>query len=209
MNEELLKKAMDLFDTPEKWNAFLELCKLVDKDKGILPPLWWKKLQTEVYNRELRYLSHEMPDWDIYVWGHWDIKWFIRGEDEKKIGSYSSLLIHFYAWLNGTIRVTYDKLNVDKVNKLINNNPRFDVIKTCFDRNDFDTDKFNANTIAIEKGNFVFESPFDRNFPDSQILCWYAGNRTKEFADQIIAKVRKFQTQEITDLFKEINKNCR
>ncbi|MFH6992416.1 hypothetical protein [Flavobacterium sp. FlaQc-48] len=40
-------------------------------------------------------------------------------------------------------------------------------------------------------------------------LSWYAGNKTEEFADQLIAKVRKFQTPEITELFKEINGKCK
>ena len=41
------------------------------------------------------------------------------------------------------------------------------------------------------------------------MLSWYAGNRTRDFADQIKAKVRKFQTPEITKLFQEINRKCK
>lgn len=43
------------------------------------------------------------------------------------------------------------------------------------------------------------------NYPQ---VCWYAGNRTEAFANQLIKKVRQLQTPEITAIFEEINKKC-
>ena len=189
MNEELIQKAMAMFNTPEKWVAFTDL---VDK-QNVFQERWWKNLQAEVYQRETQTGN---PDWDIKIWGNWDIKWFIRGENEN------SLAIHFWADFF-RIFSNYGFLDTEKVNKLIEDQ-RFNIIKTSFDR----IDGSDWATIGWEIRNFSFGTDYDGKFPHHRILSWYAGNRTKEFADQLIAKVRKFQTPEITALFKEINKEC-
>lgn len=190
MNEELLQQAMLLFDTAEKWNAFVELL----NRNGEIQTRWWKSLQNAVYQRELK---ESNPDWDIYIWNNSDIKWFIKGE------SPNSLVIHF----SGEYFRTFSNagaLEFNKVNELIKD-PRFDCIRNAFDR----IDGTNHETIAWEHRNFSFGTIFVCKFPDHRTLSWYAGNRTEEFADQIIRKVRRLQTPEITDLFREINQKCR
>ncbi|MEN9301790.1 MAG: hypothetical protein RL264_219 [Bacteroidota bacterium] len=190
MNEELLQKAMQLFDSAEKWNSFIEL---VNKNNEI-QSRWWKKLQLEVFDREQKNGNSE---WDIIIWYNWDIRWFIKGEPNNTI------CIHF--WGDG-FRVFYNwgGLDIEKVNELIKD-PRFDKIKSCMDR----IEGSDNVTICWENRNFGFDTPYDFCFPNSQTLSWYAGNETMKFADQLIAKVRKFQTPEITQLFKEINEKCK
>ena len=190
MNEELIQKAMQMFDTSDKWSAFIEL---INKN-GEIQNRWWKKLQTEVYQREQ---TDGISDWDIAIWNNWDIMWYIKGETNKTIA------VHFYGDM---FRVFYNfgDLDTEKVNELLKN-PKFDIIKTCFDR----IDGTAWDTIGYEFKNFSFGTLYDTRFPDHRILSWYAGNETKKFADQLIAKVRKFQTPEITALFKEINEKCR
>jgi len=193
MNEELIKNAMKMFDTSAKWHAFLELVNQSDNIRDC----WWRILKEEVHKRELEF-NKENPDWDwdIRSFGICDIRWLIRGKPEN------SLMIQFHP---NFLRVFYNGgyLDVNKVNQLIIDQ-RFDIIKTCFDR----IDGSNWETIGWEDRNFSFDTPYDGKF-SSQALSWYAGNRTKEFADQLIAKVRKFQKPEITALFKEINEKCR
>lgn len=191
MNAEILQQAINLFDTPGKWNAFTELANHRDEiEQG-----WWKKLQLEVYHREIATCN---PDWDIYIWNNWDIMWFIRGETN------SSLAVHF--WGNGfRVFQGYGALDIEKVNHLLSQETKFNLIKTCFAR----LDGSNRDTIGWENRNFSFGTPFDGYFPDNRILGWYAGHRTQEFADQLIQKVRKFQTPETTQLFREINERCR
>ena len=190
MNEELLQKAMQLFDTAEKWNAF---CELMNRN-GNIQNRWWKKLQTEVYKREQ---ISGMPDWNICIWNNWDIMWYLKGETDKTI------CVHFWG---DTFRVFYGygDLDINKVNELLKVT-KFDVIKSCIDR----IDGSDSQTICWEHRNFSFDTPYDTCFPDARTLSWYAGNETEKFADQLIAKVRKFQTPEITALFKEIDENCR
>lgn len=189
MNEELLQKAMLLFDTPEKWNAFVELA----NNKDEIHNRWWKSLQNAVYQHELRELN---PDWGITIWSDCDIKWFIKDNTDK------FLVIQF---TKEYFRVfsNFGALDINKVNELIKD-PRFDCIRNAFDR----IDGTNHETLAWEYRNFSFGTIFDCKFPNSSILSWYAGNKTDEFADQLIRKVRKLQTPEITELFREINQKC-
>lgn len=190
MNDELLIKAMLLFDTNEKWESFSELMNI----NGNIQAKWWKKLQTEIYNREVK---RNDENWNIHIWNNWDILWYVKGYSEK------SLAIHF--WGDGfRIFSNYGDLDPEKVNELVKH-PRFDSIRNAFSR----IDSSNMETIALEVRNFSFGTPFDENFPNSRSLSWFAGNRTGDFADQLIEKVRKFQTQEIIELFKEINNTCK
>lgn len=197
MNEELTIKAIALFDTAEKWNSFLELCNIavgsIGHQNTQIQGKWWQKLQSEVFNREQKEKNSE---WDIIIWNKWDIGWYLKEYGDK------SLYVHFYG---DAFRVfSYGALDLNKVNDLLKDT-RFDAITDAFER----IDGTNQETIGWEHRNFSFGTVFDGNFPNHQTLSWYAGNKTKEFADQIITKVRKFQTLEITELFKEINKKCR
>ena len=191
MNEELLIKAMQLFQTAEKWNAFNELANRRDD----IQYRWWQKLRTEVHQRELHGGD---PDWVIFTWGNWEIRWYVKGEHEN------SLAIHFSAhqWLR--ICSGFGYLEPNKVNKLIEDQ-RFNEIVKPFDRIDWKS----HDSIGAENKNFEFGSIHDHYFHDTRALAWYAGNETEKFADQLIAKVRKFQTPKITALFKEINEKCR
>ena len=60
MNEELVQKAMQMFDTSEKWSAFIELM----NKNGEIQNRWWQKLQKEVYQREQ---TDGMTDWNIAI----------------------------------------------------------------------------------------------------------------------------------------------
>jgi hypothetical protein len=191
MNEELLQQAASLFDSPEKWSAFVEL---MNKSEEI-QNRWWEKLQQEVLHKEKKDLN---SNWDIDVWDHWNIEWYIKGEADN------TFIIHF--WGDGLGVYNYSVLDNSKVKNLIQES-RFDIIKDCFDGID-GRDK-NSQTIAQENGNFTFGSIHDERFKDKRSLVWYAGNRTEEFANQLINKVRKLQTEEITNLFKEINEKCK
>lgn len=190
MNEELINKAMKLFDSADKWNSFFELINV----NGDIQRRWWQKLQSEVFQREIKIMNH---DWDIFAWENSHIRWYIKG---SKV---DSLAIHFF---ENAFRLFhgFGALDNEKVNLLIKD-PKFDILRICFDR----FDGSDHQSIGLEYRNFHFNTIFDGRFPDNRALSWYAGNKTHEFADQLIAKVRKFQTPEVTELFKEINNTCK
>jgi hypothetical protein len=191
MNEELLKQTESLFDSPQKWSAFIEL---MDRS-GEMQNRWLKRLQQEVSQREKKDLD---SNWNIYVGDNCEIRWHIKGEANN------TFIIHFWG-KESCLGVHNDgALDADKVEDLIQES-RFDIIKDGFDRIG-EWDK--SNNTMEEHGNFKFDSIHNGRFTD-KILVWYAGNKTKEFADQLIRKVRKLQTPEIKELFKEINAKCK
>lgn len=189
MNYDLLLEASKLFEIPEKWNAFNEL----SNNKNRLMDFWWRKLQKEVQTRELQY-GH--ADWSFYAWNSWDMMWFVRGDKND------SFAVHYWG---KTLRVCgYGGINQGLLRNLLKEY-RFDIIRRAFDRIDGE----NNDSYALEEGNFHFGTTSDGNFSNVEELSWYAGNETSKYADQLIEKVRKFQTPEILELFKEINKECR
>lgn len=189
MNRELLIETSKLFELPEKWNAFNDL----SNNRGQLMNFWWKKLQTEVQIRELKQ-GH--IDWDFYAWNSWDMRWFVKGAKND------SFVVHYWG---KTLRVCgYNGINQGLLRDLLKES-KFDIIRCAFDRIDGIDDK----TFVREEGNFNFGVMSDGNFSNVEELAWYAGNQTISYADQLIAKVRKFQTPEILELFKEINERCR
>lgn len=189
MNEELLVRASSLFEAPEKWQAFNEL----SNGKGQLMNYWWRKLQTEVQTRELK---DGHIDWDFYAWNSWDMMWFVKGSKND------SFAIHYWG---KTLRVCgYNGINQELLRNLLKDS-RFDIIRRAFSRIDGE----DSSVFAWEDGNFSFGAICDGHFSNVEELVWYAGNETSKYADQLIKKVRNFQTPEILELFKEINIECR
>jgi hypothetical protein len=59
--------------------------------------------------------------------------------------------------------------------------------------------------LAIETRNFSFGSPYDTKF-DTDRLCWYAGNETESFLNQIAEKVNRYRKdEEMNSLLHELN----
>lgn len=189
MNDDLLLEASKLFDVSDKWKAFNELA----NNRGSLMNFWWKKLQREVQTRELK---DGLPDWDFYAWNEWDMMWFVKGAGNN------TFAVHYWG---KTLRVCgFGGINQERLRNLLEES-KFDIIRRAFDR----IDGQDSHIFAWEEGNFNFGTASDGNFSIVEELAWYAGNETCRYADQLIAKVRKFQTAEILELFKEINKECR
>lgn len=189
MNEELLKEAMELFDSPKKWEAFLAL----SYQNQAIQDRWWRCLQTELFQRAMQQ-SH--PEWEVLKWNSWDIEWYVKGYPD------SSLYIHFCGVKFRVVMGSY--LDPAKVAVLLAES-RFDAIRMAFDR----VDEVSTTEIAVERKNFIFGAPQDGFFEDVHVLAWYAGNRTEEFADQVMRKVDRLRTPEITALFREINETCK
>jgi hypothetical protein len=81
-------------------------------------------------------------------------------------------------------------------------NPEFTPISLAFDRIDR---RYEPQCKLLECRNFQFDSPSDGDVSE-HMLPWYAGNKTKEFADQIIKKVERFtQNDEVTKLIYKLN----
>ena len=192
MNEKLIQQAMDLFDTPEKWEAFGELYRSYNtiKTRG------FKKMRDELYCDEL---AHKDPNWHVVKWNDWDIRLELKTEGKR-------LWIHFWG---DYLRIFVGYLDIQKVQDLITNNERYNKIQQVFSEH-CRLDGYDNNTLAYEKQNDI-EYTFNNTrviIKDSDQLSWYVGHYPSEFKAQLLKKVRSLQTPEMVELFKEIVEKC-
>jgi len=179
MEIELIKKAAAIFDTPEKWVSFLELEK---KKQSIIDDIWYKKLFDElIYN----FSKIDLVDgWNFYE-DDWNLYWYLELFGKNSI-CLKFVWNGYFSLANETRKEISSK---DEVNNLCL------LIKThCFQRVD---KNYWGNDIYAEEFNLSFGTSLDGNFNDSNILAWYAGNRTDEFVKQIQEKVNRFRKDEI------------
>lgn len=189
MNQELLKKAKAMFDSPEKWNAFLELVWQKDEIRN----QWFIKLKEETAKK---FATDEFVEgWVFNTWGVWDMHWYQKDHGDKSI----SLLLGW--WGEMTLNCNSDHYDTIKIQELLRTE-KFAPLLTCFSRIDR---HFEGGRIAIEMRNFSFGSAYDTKF-NTDKMGWYAGNRTEDFVKQIADKVNKYRKDEkMNSLLHELN----
>lgn len=189
MNQELLKQAKEMFDTPEKWNAFLELLSHKDNIRND----WYIKLKEEATKK---FSTEEFVEgWVFNAWSTCDLQWYQKEHGDKSIGL-------LFGW-GGEMTLYCDANYFDtiKINDLLRTE-KFSPLLSCFNR----IDRFyDGGRLASEVRNFNFESPYDTKF-DFDRLSWFAGNKTEDFIKQISEKVNKYRkSQQMNLLLNELN----
>lgn len=192
MHEKLIKQAIDLFDTPEKWEAFGELYRSYNaiKMRG------FREMRDELYREEL---ALQDPNWNVVKWNDWDIRWELATEGKR-------LWIHFWG---DYLKIYVGNLDISKVQNLIMSNERFNRIRQVFNEH-CRLDGFDNNTLAFERQSNI-EYTFNNKtviIKDSDELSWYVAHYPTEFKLQLLKKVRALQTPEMVELFKEIVEKC-
>ena len=191
MNREFLNEAINLFDTSEKWNSFLEL--FYQKDKIVMGE-WFNKAKISVNNHFINDLAE---GWTFKNWNTWDYKWFLKdfGENSLCIWMYGNRI---GLWLNGNL------FDSDKANSLLNTEKYSRLLS--FLRPD-EISPYDWK--IIETGNFVFNSVNDGHISSDE-LAWYAGNQTEELVKQIAEKINRIRKNpELTQLLRELNEKCK
>lgn len=193
MNREFLNEAINLFDTPEKWNYFLELYSKKDQIKD----LYFIKVQTDL-NKIFRQID-VVENWDFSIKNN-QYKWFLKEFGEKSLCIYFNTHNGIFHFLGDA-----DNFDLDKVKAALKTE-YFAKILNFIERIDEINDGWH---LVIEKGNFNFSSAYDGNF-DGDKLAWYAGNRTEEFVNQIVEKVNRIRkSPELTQLLRELSEQCK
>ncbi|WP_439131092.1 hypothetical protein [Polaribacter sp.] len=186
MNKELAKQSLKLFDTPEKWNTFIEINRLKDEMRN--------QIFLITKNRLVNYFnSNPVDEWSFKSFGHcnWDYRWFLTDYKENSVG----------IWMNGVqVGFYYEGEKKEKVLELFNSK-KFSDLKKCF-RPDND----NNNTLFYcEYGNFKFDSPDDENF-DLDSIAGYLLNKPNEYISQVIQKIDNVRKNtEFLKLIKSLN----
>ena len=187
MQKELLKQAMDIFDSPDKWNSFLELSSSNDEIKY----QWYQKLMTHVTKRFRE--DEDVKGWSFETLGDWDYRWYLTefGRD--------SFCIRMWLHQIG-LRVDPKFFDSQMITDLLKTETYSIIMSTL--RHD---EEFSRDWKLAEHGNFNFDSPYDGHF-DHGRLGWFAGNKTEEFVNQIVEKINKIRKDEtIMKLIAELN----
>jgi hypothetical protein len=188
MQKEIVKQAIDMFDTPEKWNSFLELSSVKDEIRN----QWYQKLKTSV--TKVFCEENVVNGWSFSAWNTWDFRWYLTDFGRES----------FCIWMSGHRIGLWVNSNVHDSQKITDllNTDRFSLIMSALRPDEV----FSGDWKLVENGNFVFESPYNLQF-DPDRLGWFAGNRTEDFITQLVQKINRIRKDEIlTGLLIEINK---
>ena len=197
MQKELLGQAISIFDSTEKWNAFVEIA----NQKENIKSFYFKKLKSEL----LQYFNdNPVNGWICEPWGdtNFDLRWYLKDFGKDSIALAVGWRFHFVLHVKNT-----SEFDTKKIDELLKTD--YSKILSSFDRVDR---CFEHELKAVEVRNYIFNSPYDSCFEDSQVdyLAWFAGNETESFKNQIIKKVEKFRKDEETGkLLYELNEKSR
>lgn len=193
MTEEMLQKTMSMFDAPEKWSAFVELANAKDEMRN----RWYQKLQRELMSLTTTDANH--TQWTCSIWNAWDIEWKLKDYPSKYLSLHSWSGFNCRLWIRNA-----DEESRKKVYDLLDSNPCFQQMQTCFSiRNVYQK----PNEVLWDaQFNLDCELSLNGNYNELQYLfAWYAGNNTKNLARQIMEQVNRIRTSEMTDLFRQVN----
>ena len=196
MSPDLINQAISIFDSFDKWNAFIEL----SNAKESIKVKYFEKLRQELIN----YFRNDLrKDWAFKPISPSLYRWYLND-----YGSDSICIV----WRQDDTLLWSNIISVD-VQMAINllNTPDFNSIFSCFDYQDS-----LSNTIlhhyCEEKHRYKFDDSTSYSGiteQNSDKLAWFAGNKTDEMVNQISEKVNKFRTPEITEKLIELNRRCK
>lgn len=192
MQRELLNQTMAIFDTPEKWNSYLELKNAFNQIKA----QWINKLRNNisgVFNK------NKLDGWEFkQSESHLQFKWYL-----KDFGPNSLSILMSYAQIG--LWVWPDNFDVQKINDLLLSDEYKSLGDTFIPDKTSDCNKW----VLLESGKFYFESQDDGKFEFDNLL-WYAEHQTDSFLNQLIAKVDRIRRDDkLTNLLREINQKTK
>lgn len=183
-----MNDVLKLFDSSEKWTAFRGLANMSEE----IMRIWYNELRESLM---AYFRIHQNNRWNVVYKGDGigDIRWYLKEFDEQS-ACLCMEKVRFSIWLNGSF-YDYEKA------KLLFQSSNFHPIHSIFRR---DMWCYNSYLIA-ENGNFHFDNELNDRY-DYESLAWHAGNKTKEFSQQIIDKVEMITSNDmLTNLVSDLN----
>lgn len=191
MQKELTNQAMALFDTPEKWNAFLDL---VSEEKSII--YYWHSTLIRALIKRFKQEDPPIEKWDFgenrnTMSMTWHLKEF--GKDSLAIW-----LLKYYTEFS--LYVNSEYFDSDEVTRLLKTE-EFSPLLSPFTQY---YKIYQGDYKICEEMDYVFDNQF-KNLNSDQ-LAWFAGNKTEDFVNQIAEKVDRFRKNEqLTKLLQKLN----
>lgn len=180
MNEKLLQQAMALFDTQEKWDAFLELC----NNRNVIRDKWLNAL-----TEKIKQLFYSVAD--TGKWQYMNDKGMLKIFPSQL--SKDNMDIHINLWdMRGYLWIHKDIYNSEKAQKIIQSNPKImSLLKEFEYYNEWDI--YNKPF-----ANDIYESSRDNS-------CYLWGHDTERVAESIFETyIHPFMTDEIADFFVQV-----
>ena len=194
MQKELFNQAAKLFDSLEKWDAYLEL---VSQEQAIRIH-YLKKIKKPLLEY---FINNPAEGWVCQPWSddNYDMRWYLKDFGKDSLAIATGWLFKFCLHVEDINK--FDSLRIDN---LLQSEYSFFLSK--FEQIE---NLYTPNFKVIESRNYVFNTPYDHDF-DENHLAWFAGNRTQELVNQIIAKVERFtKDEEMTRMLREVNEKAK
>lgn len=187
--DDILSHEPKLFPTSTDWTSFCEL----SNQRGNIIKSWY----TNGTNILRALLENELPE-------NWS--WRSCGAPHEDTGIYltdhgrESIMVRF-GWQYGiALRSESYRESQDTAKKLINSEDY------CFVQKLFPTahEFFSKDALIFQRRHFIFEG---NAISDEHLLAWYAGNRSKDFAEQALEQLLKFtKNPDFTNFLHELNR---
>ncbi len=176
-----------LFDTQEKWEAFIELCNQRDKIKYH----WFNLLKVRI---ESHFKEKKIDGWSCKFIkpGIDDVRWFLNEFGDNSI-CLALEANKISVWCNDAY------FESAKARELLGNEH-----KELYNR------LIDIVSPSDERGSYLISENlkfFSLGTSDS--LAWYAQSQTDDFLTKIVDIVEKFTTPEITILLSDLNRSVR
>lgn len=195
ITEFLLNQTVDIFDTPEKWQALQDLQEL----QPHMMCHWLKRGADEVIKQ---FQSEPSAHWKCCPWDNpWEVWWHLEDLDEKSIG----IGFGWPEW--GFHLCSRDNRSIDQeVAKALMKSSNEEFRKL---RDAFEDEHPKRSSIASDTSfnPFMGESLIrDRQ----RELAWYAAHDPQRFAKEMLKKARLItQDNELTGLIRLLNERSR
>ena len=191
-----ISEALKLFDTADKWHAFIEL----SHRKDLIRDGFSQQLQCEIMKR---FGAGIIDKWDCSR--HTcipDVRWDIKDFGKEGIGIVMGwgCTINLHLW-------NMELFDLQKATKLLND-AKYEKIVTAFWETSEGTLIPNSQRLIAGKRNYKFDEncPFNGNF-EWDHLAWYIKNDTR-FVEQVADKIN-YLTSKLTSFIYDLNVECK
>jgi len=199
MTEEYANQVNAIFEPGiEQWTSFLELRKIQDWE---ITAKWAETLQTTLNRR----FCPQGGKWAFASPNSWDYRWYLSefGPDSVGLCLFCETLF---------VRGNPDIIDAANASVLLSGQD-YTAIRNAFERIDAvyiptSWSEEEKGRFIIERGNF-FVGDKDDGHLSADKFAYYAHFSTSTLEKQIAAKIERFQTPEVTALFKTLNEECK
>ena len=177
----LINKSLEIFETSEMWENYLELAKIHNK--------LIQKHYSYNSNKIVDFFREKNNEWGIIHWGFWDYKWFLK--------NYGPEAVCLWQWGN-EMGIFIPGYNDNTKVQEIANNEKYNYLKYLYP-NTHTHDTFYSRS----HNNFNFESSIEITFEN---IAWFIKNDFQNYLSQLDSKVDVLMKDpKAVHLIKELN----